>query len=233
MANRAASSFGYEHERLYLAEAPLLLHDMGALMLDTGLRVGETLTLEWPHVHLMPAPGAALGYLKVLARHSKNSKTRNVPLTERAVCVLKTRAPAKMGHIFHSGDGQLVYQTWLNQQHRAPNAAKIAFGVRPAFLPAHLRYQTGRNGRGRVYDHATDGTFERNCFTEVRASLARDYGARCATAPNDEPGASVALKGSGGPAKITTVTRDDIGNNEINILLSMMPGWRNRQTQRT
>ena len=35
-----------------------------------------------------PAAGAKLGYLKVRARHSKNSKSRNVPLTARVVEML-------------------------------------------------------------------------------------------------------------------------------------------------
>jgi integrase len=107
----------YAQEKLYLAAAPPLLHDMGVAMLDTGLRAGEAISLEWPEVHLTPAPGASLGYLKVRARHSKNSKPRNIPLTERALAVLKSRGPAKAGYVFHRDDGQPIYQTWLNQQH--------------------------------------------------------------------------------------------------------------------
>jgi integrase len=107
----------YEQEKLYLGSAPLLLHDMAVLMLDTGLRVGEAIHLEWPYVHLEPAAGAELGYLKVRARHSKNSKSRNVPLTARVVEMLKNLGPHKAGYVFHRSHGQPVYQTWLNQQH--------------------------------------------------------------------------------------------------------------------
>src|ERR1022692_281736 len=130
----------YEHERLYLGAAPLLLHDMGVLMLDTGLRVGEALSLEWPEVHLTPATGAALGYLKIRARHSKNSKTRNVPLTERVVRVLETLAPAKAGHVFHRGDGQPIYQTWLNQQH---SALRTLLKLPVEFVPHSFRHTYG------------------------------------------------------------------------------------------
>ena len=130
----------YEQEKLYLAAAPLLLHDMGVLMLDTGLRVGEALSLEWPDVHLTPASGAALGYLKVLARHSKNSKPRNVPLTERALRVLKTLAPAKAGYVFHRGDGQPIYQTWLNQLH---SALRTLLKLPVEFVPHSFRHTYG------------------------------------------------------------------------------------------
>jgi integrase len=107
----------YEQEKLYLGSAPPLLHDMAVLMLDTGLRVGEAIHLEWPDVHLEPAAGAELGYLKVRARHSKNSKPRNVPLTARVVEMLRSLGPHQAGYVFHRGQGQPVYQTWLNQQH--------------------------------------------------------------------------------------------------------------------
>ena len=42
----------YEQEKLYLGAASPLLHDMAVLMLDTGLRVGEAIHLDWPDVHL-------------------------------------------------------------------------------------------------------------------------------------------------------------------------------------
>jgi integrase len=64
-----------------------------------------------------PAAGAELGHLKVRARHSKNSKSRNVPLTARVVEMLKNLRPHKAGYVFHRSHGQPVYQTWLNQQH--------------------------------------------------------------------------------------------------------------------
>jgi integrase len=130
----------YEQERLYLGAAPALLHDMGVLMLDTGLRVGEALSLEWPDVRLTPVTGAALGYLRVLARHSKNSKARNVPLTERVVRILKTLAPAKAGHVFHRGDGQPIYQTWLNQQH---SALRTLLKLPVEFVPHSFRHTYG------------------------------------------------------------------------------------------
>jgi len=99
-----------ELEKLYLGAAPADLADVAALMLDTGLRVGEAINLEWPQVHLPE-------YLKVLGRTSKNSKPRAIPLTKRAAEVLYRRGAAKAGYVFHRGDGTPLYQTWLNQQH--------------------------------------------------------------------------------------------------------------------
>jgi integrase len=110
-----------EQEKLYLAaaEAYTDLPDVAAVLIDTGLRIRECLTLEWPDVRLEPAEGAQHGYLTVRRKNAKNSKSRNVPLTARVVEVLERRHPAGRGLVFHRADGQPLYQTWLNQQHAA------------------------------------------------------------------------------------------------------------------
>jgi len=107
----------FEHEKLYLEMAPGSLRDPAILMLDEGLRVRETRLLEWPDVHLTPAPGARFGYLAIRAENAKNAKKRNLPLTARAVEMLKQRGLAKQGYVFTRSDGRPLYQTWLNQQH--------------------------------------------------------------------------------------------------------------------
>jgi integrase len=71
----------FEQENLYLATAGDDLRDVGTLLVDTGLRIGEALSLEWPDVHMKAAPGATYGYVKVRAGKAKNSKSRNVPIT--------------------------------------------------------------------------------------------------------------------------------------------------------
>jgi len=122
-----------EQEKLYLGAAPTDLADVAALMLDTGLRVGETIKLEWPQVHLPE-------YLKVLGRTSKNSKPRAIPLTKRAAAVLYRRGPAKAGYVFHRGDGTPLYQTSLNQQH-----AKVrkVLKLPTDFVPHSFRHSFG------------------------------------------------------------------------------------------
>lgn len=78
-----------EQEAEYLAACAGVLRNIATVLLDTGLRVSEALTLEWPQVRLTPAKGASFGYLTVLAGKSKNSKARNVPLSARAVAILQ------------------------------------------------------------------------------------------------------------------------------------------------
>ena len=62
------------------------------VLIDTGMRIHECLTLEWTDVRLEPAPGAKHGYLTVRRRNAKNSKSRNVPLTTRVVEALRRRS---------------------------------------------------------------------------------------------------------------------------------------------
>jgi integrase len=109
----------HQQEKLYLeaAEAYGDLRDVAQVLLDTGLRIRECLTLEWTDVRLEPAEGAQHGYLTVRRKNAKNSKSRNVPLTARVVAVLRRRSPASGGLVFHRADGQGLCQTWLNQQH--------------------------------------------------------------------------------------------------------------------
>jgi integrase len=92
------------------------LRDVAMVLVDTGLRIRECLTLEWTDVRLEPAQGAQHGYVTVRRKNAKNSRSRNVPLTVRAVEVLRRRNPAGCGLVFHRADGQPLYQTWLNEQ---------------------------------------------------------------------------------------------------------------------
>lgn len=77
-------------ERLYLEFTPQPLKDMAILLLDTGLRVGEALALQWNDVHLEHLKNAKFGYVHVRESKSKHSK-RNVCLTERVSSMLERR----------------------------------------------------------------------------------------------------------------------------------------------
>jgi integrase len=108
----------HELEELYLAKAPQPLRDVATLLLQTGLRVGEALGLEWRDVQLQPAHGAKFGYLKVREGKSKNAR-RNVSLNAAASeLLLKRRECATFEKVFtnESGDGPLSVFT-LDDQH--------------------------------------------------------------------------------------------------------------------
>jgi integrase len=126
-------------EKIYLGAAPQDLVDLAILMLDTGLRVGETLALEWPQVHLEPAGTAKLGYLIVRARSAKNSRRRNIPLTARAVQMLRKRRPTDAGLVFQK-NGEGLYQTWVNQQHAA---LRTLLKLPADFVPHSFRHTYG------------------------------------------------------------------------------------------
>lgn len=54
-----------KHEEIYLAACRQPLHDIAVLMLETGLRIGETINLEWKDIILEPINGARFGFLRV------------------------------------------------------------------------------------------------------------------------------------------------------------------------
>jgi integrase len=111
--------FTKDQERLYLEAADQYpdLRDVAALLVETGIRVGEALKLDWANVHLDPVGKAAYGHLTVLRVTSKGNITRSVPLTDAAVEVLKKRHPAASGLVFHRANGKPLNQTHLDHQH--------------------------------------------------------------------------------------------------------------------
>ncbi len=101
----------------YLAACPEPLADVAAVLLETGLRLGEALSLEWPQVRLDPPEGSALGVVTVLAEKAKNGRTRHVPLTARAATILRKWGPRPEGYVFHR-EGAPLLQTSLEHQHK-------------------------------------------------------------------------------------------------------------------
>ena len=104
-------------ESVYFAACPNPLADVALLLLDTGLRLGEALSLEWDQVKLEPAQGAKFGHLTVLSGKAKSKKSRNVPLSQRSVAMLKNHGPAAKGYVFHRADGSPWPNSHLGQQH--------------------------------------------------------------------------------------------------------------------
>ncbi len=80
----------YATEGRYLYAAPQPLKDITTLTLDTGLRVGEVLNLQWPDVHFEPLSGSRMGFIHVRDGKSRNAK-RNLSLTTRVRELLERR----------------------------------------------------------------------------------------------------------------------------------------------
>jgi len=76
-----------------LAAAPQPLRDVAVLMLETGVRPGEAVGLQWPDVRRQTAVHAKHGYVVIREGKSRNAK-RNLRLTARAAEMLKARKAA-------------------------------------------------------------------------------------------------------------------------------------------
>jgi len=109
----------HDREAVYLAALPHPLSDAATVLLDTGLRLGELLSLDWAQVRIEPANGAAYGYLTILSGKAKNNKkSRNIPLSARVVEVLKRWEPKREGLVFHREDGKPLQASLLGQQQK-------------------------------------------------------------------------------------------------------------------
>jgi site-specific recombinase XerD len=105
-------------EGLYLEMAPQPLRDFAVLDVDTGLRLGEALALEWPDVHLEPAAGARFGYVHVRDGKSRFAR-RKVPLTARAREVLASRkADSSVSWVFAEDSGGPMLNSSLDHLHK-------------------------------------------------------------------------------------------------------------------
>jgi Phage integrase family len=149
----------HRQEKLYFAAAessPDLLN-VATLLIDTGLRMGECRTLEWPEVRLERAEGAQHGHLTVRRKRAKNSKARNVPLTTRVLEVLRHRNPTGIGLVFHCADGRPLSQTWLNQQHSGLRALLKMTSDFVLHSSGTLTAPAWWDRSGRIYHYETDG----------------------------------------------------------------------------
>jgi integrase len=122
-------------EPKYLEALPAAMRDIAAVLIDTGLRVGEALKLEWGAVNLRQSPGS----ITVRAADSKNSKARTVSLTPRAHKILNGRRE-RSGLVFRKDDGSPLYHTWLDQQHAA---VRTAMKLPEEFVLHSLRHTFG------------------------------------------------------------------------------------------
>ncbi len=114
----------HEEQQKYLAVASPLLRDVAIVMLETGMRPEEVLTIRRENVHLIKR------YLFVPDGKTRFAR-RNVPLTDASVEVLKRRlAKAKGLYLFpHRRDPNEP----LTTVHKRHLEALTASEVRPAF----------------------------------------------------------------------------------------------------
>jgi integrase len=103
-----------EDEKRYLDAIPATMRPFCLFLVETGLRVGEALKLEWPQVNLREKPG----YVTVRAGDAKNSRRRTVDFTPKARRALEG-LDGRKGIVFRNADGEPMYHTWLDQQHAA------------------------------------------------------------------------------------------------------------------
>ena len=61
----------HDREAVYLAALPQPVSDVATVLLDTGLRLGELISLDWAQAHIEPANGAVYGYLTILSGKAK------------------------------------------------------------------------------------------------------------------------------------------------------------------
>src|ERR1017187_7904355 len=122
-----------KQEEIYLAACPQPLQDIAVLMLESGLRIGETLHLEWVDITLAPVNGARFGFLRVREGKSKNAR-RVIPLTDRASAMLREREKSKSsGFVFANRDGKAYQGTSINHLHREAVAPKVNERRKPIF----------------------------------------------------------------------------------------------------
>jgi integrase len=219
---------GHDAEQTYLATLNQPLRDVAVLLLDTGLRVGEALSLEWPDVRLEPANGASHGFITVRAVNSKNSKRRSVPLTDRAAGVLSSQDPKPSGLVFSRSDGSRLSETWLDQQQRA---VREALKLSDEFVLHSLRHTYGT----RLGEAGADGFTIMKLMGHSTITVSQKY-----VHPTSESveraiarleALNAAKQNRGDTIVGTEQVEEQIGSRQL--FRINMPGWRNRQTQRT
>jgi len=112
----------HAQELAYLEAAPQPLKDIALLIVDTGLRVGEALGLQWRDVHV-ESEGSRFGFVHVREGKSREAK-RNVSLTPRVLQMLKSRIESseRSPYVFVGETAKPMLVSSLDHAHRRVRA---------------------------------------------------------------------------------------------------------------
>ena len=122
-----------KQESAYLKSCPQPLHDIAVLMLESGLRIGEALNLEWRDVTLEPVNGARFGFIRIREGKSKNAR-RIIPLTDRSSAILQEREGMDASpFVFANRFGNPYLVTSINHLHKDVTAPKEGGKRKPIF----------------------------------------------------------------------------------------------------
>ncbi len=156
-----------KQEEIYLSACGQPLHDIAVLMVETGLRIGEVLNLEWQDVTLKPLYGSRFGFIRIREGKSKSAR-RVIPLTDRCSGILQIRlesrnarkvlagadqgsakprnqdAAAKSPLVFSNRIGERYVSTSINHLHRKAFAPEQN-GKRRQLFPGEFVLHTLRH----------------------------------------------------------------------------------------
>jgi integrase len=125
-------------ELIYFPACPQPLHDVALLMLDTGLRLGEALSLCKADIHTQKVNGAEYGYLYVRDGKSKNAR-RAVPLTARVETMIQARLSTVQSVWVFPGDNAANHCAGSSLDH-AHSKVRTALGLPDDFVLHSLRH---------------------------------------------------------------------------------------------
>jgi integrase len=129
-------TLSYDEEEAYLKAAPQPLPDVATLILDTGFRVGEALSLQWSDVHFEPLKGSRLGFIHIRDGKSRNAR-RNISLTARVRGMLENRFNGVEGWVFAKPDEVPMLVSSLDHIH---SEIREALHLNPEFVIHSLRH---------------------------------------------------------------------------------------------